>query len=72
MKNRSFTILLSSHKNLSHTFAHMEDSGTHIGNFCTKPKALQQKVGLIVSFFQRAATCACVSACVRFAFTCVR
>lgn len=70
MENCSFTILLSSHKNLSHIFAHMEDGGTHISNLCTKPKALQQKVGFkssthcTASFFQRSATYVCVSACV--------
>lgn len=82
MENCSFTILLSSHKNLSHILAHMEDGGTHIGNLCTKPKALQQRRMGLRAFTQRtvflyilsqwSATCVCVSACVRFAFTCVR
>lgn len=79
MENCSFTILLSSHKNLSHIFAHMEDGGTHISNLCTKPKALQQKVGfkssthsLFLSTFRYLYMCFSVCVCVWFAFTCVR
>lgn len=35
-----FTFLLSSHQNLLHSLAHLEDGGPYISDLSTKPKAL--------------------------------